>query len=543
LELDRLPSRCQHAHHAYLTRSGYCHIAGQQRYVLRERAAWWTPPRANHALARPGAVDTATFTLRNTATASRTFTVLGEGFEATALSASGYVWLDTSTTAGGQNVFTTISGDDETAAATNLPFVFPFFGTTFSQARICSNGWLSFTDGATTFENQTLPATLAPRNLVAALWDDLIYDGNSRITRRAVDADTWAVSWENVKPYGGTALASFQAVLKRDGRILLNYRDLNFSGSYTIGVQDANGTRARLLAHNTAFLPTGNAINRAYLLTPGVAWASPTPSTLTLAPQETGTFGLALSAGALPVGNYTTQITLRSSDPAQPVFTLPVTMSVTTTAPLAPTALQALARSDTRGDISWQDNAANEHGYRVERRRVGETSWVDVSGSLAVDTTSYRDTGLIAGTNYEYQVRAFHAGASTASVNTATVATWTGFRAWLDGQGRSISLNPAADEDGDGAGALLEYALGGDLTVNDAVQILPSIAWVDARLALRFNRASATASYSVEGANEVLGPWTPIWNSRGTLGLAEVRDTIAPSALAPRRFLRLRVNE
>lgn len=73
---------------------------------------------------------------------------------------------------------------------------------------------------------------------------------------------------------------------------------------------------------------------------------------------------------------------------------------------VAPTNLVAAAVSPTEIDLQWDDNAANESSYRIERSLDGVTGWNQIT-VVAADTTSYADTGLTATTHYYYRVRAF----------------------------------------------------------------------------------------------------------------------------------------
>lgn len=95
--------------------------------------------------------------------------------------------------------------------------------------------------------------------------------------------------------------------------------------------------------------------------------------------------------------------------------------------PAAPGNPSATADSQTQITVTW-DDVADETGFRVERSPNGSSGWVNVSGSLAADTTSYQDTGLTASTQYFYRVIAFNgAGDSTPStvVNATTQAAPT----------------------------------------------------------------------------------------------------------------------
>jgi hypothetical protein len=86
-------------------------------------------------------------------------------------------------------------------------------------------------------------------------------------------------------------------------------------------------------------------------------------------------------------------------------FTVANWRDSSTRKPAAPTGLVAVAKSPTRIDLAWQDNAGNETGYDVQRRIPGQ-SWVSIA-SLPVNSSNYVDGGCLADTSYEYRVRSY----------------------------------------------------------------------------------------------------------------------------------------
>ncbi|MBI5946438.1 MAG: hypothetical protein HY864_18910 [Chloroflexi bacterium] len=75
------------------------------------------------------------------------------------------------------------------------------------------------------------------------------------------------------------------------------------------------------------------------------------------------------------------------------------------TAPAAPTLLAAVATAGLQVDLSWTDNSTNEASFKVERSADGETGWAEI-GTTAANVITYSNTGLNAGTQYCYRVRA-----------------------------------------------------------------------------------------------------------------------------------------
>jgi hypothetical protein len=87
----------------------------------------------------------------------------------------------------------------------------------------------------------------------------------------------------------------------------------------------------------------------------------------------------------------------------------------------APTNLVATANSASlQVGLTWADIATNETAYTVERA-TGSGAY-SVIATLGANIVSYTDTGLVAGTNYSYKVRA-NAGTTNSSYSNVATAT------------------------------------------------------------------------------------------------------------------------
>lgn len=81
--------------------------------------------------------------------------------------------------------------------------------------------------------------------------------------------------------------------------------------------------------------------------------------------------------------------------------------------PNAPSGLSATTFSDTRIDLSWNDNSSDEDGFEIWRR-TGGGSFVEID-TVGQNVESYNDTGLDPCTTYTYRVDAYNGGGSSSS--------------------------------------------------------------------------------------------------------------------------------
>ena len=116
-----------------------------------------------------------------------------------------------------------------------------------------------------------------------------------------------------------------------------------------------------------------------------------------------------------------------------------------------PSGLSATATSESRIQLSWRDNSANETGFKVERRREGSGVWVQI-GTTASDTEAHTSEGLFSEAAYLHRVRAFNDTESSAYSNEASATTRAS--AGVASGWRIDTLAGRTDNDGDGGEAV-----------------------------------------------------------------------------------------
>ncbi|WP_455210292.1 fibronectin type III domain-containing protein [Kaarinaea lacus] len=99
------------------------------------------------------------------------------------------------------------------------------------------------------------------------------------------------------------------------------------------------------------------------------------------------------------------------------------TTQAAASAPAAPSGLVASATSSSEIDLSWNDNSANETGFKIERSTVQNSGYSQI-GTTAANVTTYASTGLNANATYYYRVRAYNASGDSLYSNIASDTTY-----------------------------------------------------------------------------------------------------------------------
>jgi len=180
--------------------------------------------------------------------------------------------------------------DAQSLAVVDLPFPFTFYGISYNQITVCSNGFIVLgVTGNGNYRNSRLPGSAAggcgtPSSLIAPFWDDLITTGGGIYKWYDGTNHLFIIEWYNCKNgFVQTAVETFQVILYDpvyyptslgDGPIKIQYNTFNnvdvgssvldeYSGNYsTIGIQNYDQTIGLEYSFNntypTAAAPLGN---------------------------------------------------------------------------------------------------------------------------------------------------------------------------------------------------------------------------------------------------------------------------------------------
>jgi hypothetical protein len=174
--------------------------------------------------------------------------------------------------------------DDSQQGPFNIGFTFCFFGQTYSQFYVGSNGWISFSPGQPiTFTTQTIPTgnALVPKNCIMGPWQDWHPGIGGQIryqTTGVAPCRKLTVSWTNMPMFSCTNnLGTFHIVIYESTNYIENYIQnkpacLQWqNGTATQGIHNQLGTigiaspgrnSSAWVANNDAYrwTPTGPAV-------------------------------------------------------------------------------------------------------------------------------------------------------------------------------------------------------------------------------------------------------------------------------------------
>jgi hypothetical protein len=274
-----------------------------------------------------------------------------------------------------------MTNDDQNLGPFNIGFDYEFYGNTFNQFYVCSNGWISFTSTNNSYSNQSLPNTNAPLNLVAPFWDDL-YPPRGGEYWYYSNGNELIISFINVMHISSGGPYTFQIILSSSGSIVYQYQSLDLSlvNSCTIGIQNENGSDGLQVVYNASYLHDQMAI----LFYPPSRWLLCDLHGGSLFAGQDTTADITFDATELEAGTYTGRISIISNDPHNSSIDIPVSFAV------GGTGTPAIVQSPT----SYTDTLEQEQStsFNIMVRNTGDapltvgfssaSSWISTNHDL-----------------------------------------------------------------------------------------------------------------------------------------------------------------
>jgi gliding motility-associated-like protein len=204
--------------------------------------------------------------------------------------------------------------DDSQQGPFNIGFTFCFYGNTYNQFYIGSNGWISFSPNQpTTYTSASIPSVANPVNSVMGAWQDWNPGIGGQVryqVQGTAPCRKLVVSWINVPFYSCTSVTgTFHIVLYESTNIIeVHIQNKQFcawaNGTAVQGIQNSNGTQAVTTPGRNSTQWTAQNDGRRW--TPSGNPVTPTPTWYQVGnPVAIGT-GLSITVTPLPIGSYYT---------------------------------------------------------------------------------------------------------------------------------------------------------------------------------------------------------------------------------------------
>lgn len=244
----------------------------------------------------------------------------------------GHMWIDSDDPSGpifewvdiasSENLIT-LSGNNSISDPIVLGFQFPFYGVNCSFMRVCTNGWLSFTTFSVAYNNVHLPDPMAPRAMIAPLWDDLDFRTDSKAYFKNL-GNKAAVLFEDVYRTTGEGPYTFEVILYDNENIKIQYLSLqNLVDDYTVGIQNHAADDGLTIAYNESYLHDNLAI-----LISVHSWVQVSPLSGVIPAQSSTDLTLTFKTQQFPLGDFWAGLQIESNDPDEKVDIIPIHMIV-----------------------------------------------------------------------------------------------------------------------------------------------------------------------------------------------------------------------
>ncbi len=207
-------------------------------------------------------------------------------------------WIEIDPNSGGNG--TVINLGDDMTETISLPFNFTYYGHSYTQLSVCSNGWIALgRTTVSTLSNTTLPNTDEPNAMIAGVWDDLNPHAGGAVSYYYDQTEHYVViEYRNVPHFGhNDQLENFEFILydpqyypssTGDGMIKIQYLTEPTQQDYTIGLENETGTIG------LTYFFDGTPDEHAFGVTDSTALIIVTDTTVGVAEGQHGTLKFAL---------------------------------------------------------------------------------------------------------------------------------------------------------------------------------------------------------------------------------------------------------
>ena len=276
----------------------------------------------------------------------------------------GYYWIDSDQEGGPSFIYNDISSfgidiiedltDDSYTGPINLGFDFEYYGQTYNQIYVGSNGLIGFDpvslDART---NRPIPYVVEPNAILAWCWDDMEPENpdnpNAHVYYKS-QSDRFVIQFKDYPYYNGAAGAviNAQVILFKNHQIKFLYKSIGpgfLVNSATVGIESPAGNDGLEVIYKDDYLHDSLAVQFYYQF----PWLYLDQLSGTVAPQAADTIAVKLmSDEVMNPGAYTANVMVNSNDPINPSKTIIAEMELL----LEPNYICGDANSDDHVNVS-----------------------------------------------------------------------------------------------------------------------------------------------------------------------------------------------
>ncbi len=253
-----------------------------------------------------------------------------------------YIWSDSNTNNGPTYFWRDISAlgtsvslsDNQATELLPIGFEFPFYEKTYSQFSISANGGIEFSTRPPNFANKSLPCGYmdAPPQFIAPFWDDLDPSAGGEIFYYA-EANQLIVSWIGVPRLGTETTETFQALLRKNGDVIFQYKEMNGNlESATVGIQGGKYSgynppeHAVQIVYNSPYVTNELAV--AIRPAGKNSWIEYAPREAIIPPDASNSFYFTCNSENLTGGLYNAKVTIMHNDPTKNSIEISIDLKV-----------------------------------------------------------------------------------------------------------------------------------------------------------------------------------------------------------------------
>ena len=196
-----------------------------------------------------------------------------DNFDLSYTNAQPYEWIEIDPTLGGSGIIIGMSDgyeEGDAARTLELPFTVTYYGQTYDEITVCTNGWAGFGDlSVVDFHNRTIPSPIGPTAMLAPFWDDLTTNPGWVFEYTGLSEEYYVVQWNRMSNLGLDNELSFQLIIYNtfdhptdsgDNNIKFQYKiyeNIDVEGNFsTTGIESPDYQTGLLVTYNNVNDPS-----------------------------------------------------------------------------------------------------------------------------------------------------------------------------------------------------------------------------------------------------------------------------------------------